>query len=134
VKSLKLEDTGKWEGGKRTHPTEATRRRVKVAREGCREENMRKDGKGLESLKLEDTKSGMGGNEHIPPRQPDGASRLLVKGAVKMTEDADSAKRGVNKEIMEGRWCGGGCGGNLTQEEGQHTIQPGAHTLKLYSM
>jgi hypothetical protein len=30
-------------GGQRTHPTEATRRRVKVAREGCREERVTKD-------------------------------------------------------------------------------------------
>jgi hypothetical protein len=39
----------------------------------------------LESLKIEDTDKYEGrGNEHnIPPRQPDGASRLLVKGAVK---------------------------------------------------
>jgi hypothetical protein len=77
-----------------------------------------------------------GGNEHIPPRQPDGASRLLVKGAVRKTKDADSAKRGVNKASMEGRWGGSGCGRNLTQkqEEGQHTIHPGVHTLKLYSI
>jgi hypothetical protein len=30
-------------GGQRTHPTETTRRRVKVAREGCREERVTKD-------------------------------------------------------------------------------------------
>jgi hypothetical protein len=29
--------------GQRTHPTEATRRHVKVAREGCREERVTKD-------------------------------------------------------------------------------------------
>jgi hypothetical protein len=39
---LKLEDTGKWEGGQRTHPTDATRRRVKAAREECREERVTK--------------------------------------------------------------------------------------------
>jgi hypothetical protein len=78
---------------------------------------------------------GRWGNEHIPPRQPDGTSRLLVKGAVRMTNDANSAKKGVNNESMEGRWCGGR---NLTQKTRtgttHHTIQPGAHTLKLYSM
>jgi hypothetical protein len=38
-KSLKVVGTDKWErGGQRTHPTEATRRRVMVAREECREE------------------------------------------------------------------------------------------------
>jgi hypothetical protein len=50
------------------------------------------------------------------PRQPDGASRLLVKGAVRMKKDANNAKRGVNEESMDGRWCGGGCSGNLTQK------------------
>jgi hypothetical protein len=41
---LELEDTSKWEGGgQRTHPIEATRRRVKVAREGCCEERVTKD-------------------------------------------------------------------------------------------
>jgi hypothetical protein len=47
-KSLKLEDrghrqVGRGGGGQRTHPIEATRRHVKVAREGCREERVTKD-------------------------------------------------------------------------------------------
>jgi hypothetical protein len=68
-----------------------------------------------------------GDNEHIPPRQPDGASRLLVKGAVRMKKDANSAKRGVNEESMDGRWCGGGCVGNLTQKTRRGTTH---HTTR----
>jgi hypothetical protein len=38
---LKLEDTKSgMGGGQRTYPTEAARRRIKVAREGCREERV----------------------------------------------------------------------------------------------
>ena len=49
--------------------------------EGSCEGRMRKDEK---SLKIEGTdKWEWGSNEHIPPRQPDGASWLLVKDAVR---------------------------------------------------
>jgi hypothetical protein len=45
---------------------------------------MRKDEKNLENLKIEGTdKWEWGSNEHIPLRQPDGASWLLVKDAVR---------------------------------------------------
>ncbi|KAH9011995.1 hypothetical protein EDB85DRAFT_1900648 [Lactarius pseudohatsudake] len=39
-------------GGNTSTPTETTRRHAKVAREGCRGEGMRKDGKRLEGLKI----------------------------------------------------------------------------------
>jgi hypothetical protein len=73
----------------------ATRRRAVK----CREENMRKEGN---SLKIEGTGQWEwgGGNEHIPPRQPDGASRLLVKGAVrKGWQDPNSAKSGGAESV-----------------------------------
>jgi hypothetical protein len=46
---------------------------------------MRKYGKSLESLKFEDTiqKTGGRGNKHVPASNPDGTSRLLVKGGVR---------------------------------------------------
>jgi hypothetical protein len=52
---------------------------------GVVQEKMRKHGKSLESLKIEDTiqKKGGGGNKHVPASNPDGASRLLIKGAVR---------------------------------------------------
>jgi hypothetical protein len=39
--------------------------------------------KSLESLKFEDTMQKGGGNKHVPASNPDGTSRLLVKGAVR---------------------------------------------------
>ena len=66
----------------RALPLRPPRQRAKVACEGCRAEKMRKH-KSLESLKFEDTMQKGGGNKHVPASNPDGASRLLVKGAVR---------------------------------------------------
>ena len=51
----------------------------------CHAERMRKDGKSLENLKIEDTRQEGrgGGNERSHRGNLDGTSRLPVKGAVR---------------------------------------------------
>ncbi|KAI9429193.1 hypothetical protein H4582DRAFT_2065668 [Lactarius indigo] len=54
------------QGGSTSTPTETTRRHAKVAHEGCRGERMRKDGKRLESLKLQTPGKREGGATNAP--------------------------------------------------------------------
>jgi len=81
LESLKIEDTREeGRGGQRTLPPRQLRRRVKVAREGCREERVTKD--------PNSTKRG--------PEEEEG------KG------DGSRVAERVSMEHMEGQWCGGG--------------------------
>ncbi|KAI9429184.1 hypothetical protein H4582DRAFT_2065658 [Lactarius indigo] len=100
------------EGGNTRTPTKATRRHAKVAREGCRGERMRKDGKRLEGLKIEDTREEVWkGQRTLPPRQPGGTPRSLVKGV------REEAQKESESDIAAE--CDGTCGGASVAVEGR---------------
>jgi len=64
-----------------------------IAREGRRVERVGKDEKGLKSLKIEDTMQEGGETNTSYQGNPDGASRVLVKGGVRSVCDKTSEQR-----------------------------------------